>query len=117
MQVSWTSAPAVEALCREALAAQRNPIPCLAIVKVTAVAAQEGTSCCFAIQALANIFEDGARKRFSASESVQGEVSQAKGDVQAALQQFEQLTEVDRIRAKYWQWRVADLWPVAHSSA
>mmetsp|Transcript_9270 Transcript_9270/g.17066 ORF Transcript_9270/g.17066 Transcript_9270/m.17066 type:complete len:212 (-) Transcript_9270:59-694(-) len=40
-KVPWTSAPAVEALCRE----------------VMDVASQEGTPCRFAIQALANIYE------------------------------------------------------------
>ncbi|CAE6936514.1 FTA [Symbiodinium sp. CCMP2456] len=69
-KVPWTSAPALEMLCREVIHAAEN----------------QGPSCCFAIQALANIHE-------------------ARGEVQAALDQYERLKELDRIRAKYWCWR------------
>ncbi|CAE7895554.1 FNTA [Symbiodinium necroappetens] len=69
-KVPWTSAPALEMLCREVIHAADN----------------QGPSCCFAIQALANIHE-------------------ARGEVQAALDQYERLKELDRIRAKYWCWR------------
>ena len=34
---------------------------------------------------------------------------QAKGEIQAALEQYEQLKELDRIRGKYWSWRAASL--------
>ena len=57
--------------------------------EVLEVASAQGEFCRFAAQAMADIAE-------------------AKGDKAGALSQYEQLKEVDKIRAKYWQWK-ADL--------
>lgn len=54
--------------------------------EVLDVAEQQHTSCRFASQALADILE-------------------AKGDVTAAVAQYEHLQEIDRIREKYWRWK------------
>ena len=105
----WTSAPALEMLCREATCKTVFAADCTqCIAEVIHAADNQGPSCCFAIQALANIHEESAAF-LPATASIESCFFEARGEVQAALDQYERLKELDRIRAKYWCWRALAL--------
>jgi len=71
-KVRWSSVPEVEKLCREILA----------------LAEDKESSCRFAVEALARIY-------------------QAQGQKEKAMEQYAKLVEIDKIRSNYWTWRMA----------